>query len=252
MKSNILNNKYRILKQLGSSKFGSSYLAQSIDHPDQQVVIKELSNLKEKMEEDLLKKISFEQPGIQRFLDSFSENQKYYQVFEYIPEAISLRQLIDNEAPFDEKQAITVGLEISKILKTFHAHGLVHGDIKPSNILITPEKHVKLIDFEITSLNGKKNSIGIGTEEYSAPEQHHGIINFKNDIYSLGVVLYEMLTGRRSKRRFSFEPIQMINRNVSFETIKIIQKCLELAQTKRPSTDEVHNALLSLTNDRNN
>jgi len=252
MTNGILNNKYRILRQIGSGKSGVTYLAQPVDHPDERVLIKESPHSRNKAEESILKKVSAEEPAIQRFLESFSDNNRYFQVFEYLPDAISLRQLIDEQAPLEEIEAIRYGLKIAKALKTLHAFGLVHGDIKPSNILFANGQQIKLIDLEIASLNGKKRTLRIGTEQYAAPEQYHGIVNFKSDIYSLGVVLYEMLTGRRSQARFSFKPVRIINPKVSLKLANVIQRCLELEQEKRPSTDELYNFLQTLSQNRDN
>ena len=83
------------------------------------------------------------------------------------------------------------------------------------------------------------------------PEQYHGIVSPKNDVYSLGVVFYEMLTGRRSNSRFSFIPIEKINAKVSPKLAELIHKCLNLDQLKRPSVDEIYNSLLRMQNKRN-
>jgi len=248
----ILKNKYRILKKLGSGVFGGVYLAETVESPNHKMIIKEFLNPKDKTERSIIEieSSSLEQTGIPRLLTSFSTRDRYYQVFEFTPEATTLRELIDKSTPFSEGKAISFGIQLSDILKEFHSHGIVHRDIKPSNVLITSDQQLKVIDFGIATSIVKKQAKPVGTVGYAAPEQYHGVIDLRSDVYSFGVVLYEMLTGRRSKSRFSFIPIQKINPKVSSKLANLIHKCLELDRIKRPSMSEIYNTLLSIRRER--
>lgn len=228
------------------------YLAETVESPNQKMIIKEFLSPKDKTEKSIIeiKISSLEKTGIPRLLTSFSTRQRYYQVFEFIPEATILREFIDKSAPFSEGKSISFGIQLSDILKEFHSHGIVHRDIKPSNILITSGQQLKVIDFGIAKSIVKKQAKPVGTVGYAAPEQYHGVIDIRSDVYSFSVVLYEMLTGRRSKSRFSFIPIQKINPKVSSKLANLIHKCLELDRTKRPSMSEVYNTLLSIRRER--
>ena len=108
------------------------------------------------------------------------------------------------------KQALIFTTQVCDALEYAHKHGVVHSDIKPGNILITREGRAKLVDFGLARpLNpndaaASRNLVIMGTPDYAAPEQHAGVADPRSDLYALGVVLYEMLTGQPP--RGGFEP----------------------------------------------
>lgn len=248
----ILEKKYRILKRLGAGRFGPTYLAETVEPPNQKVIIKELPDQRDKAETSIIERSSLEHSGTPHFLEGFFTRRKYYEVFEFVSEVTSLRELIDESAPLSEDKVISFGLQLSETLRTLHSLGLVHRDIKPSNILVTPDQQIKLIDFGIAAKMGTHHSFPTGTVGYAAPEQYHDIVSPQSDIYSLGVVLYEMLTGRRSKGKVSFTPIREISPEVFPELASLVQKCLELGRKDRPSASEVYDTLLSMRYQRSN
>ena len=127
-----------------------------------------------------------------------------YIAMEFI-QGISLRQFILNRS-LSMKRTLDIVLEISYALLHLHTHGVIHRDLKPENVLITESGEAKLVDFGIAHMieESKKKTKGenriIGTPSYMSPEQKKDPFNvsFNTDIYSLGVMLYEMLTGRLS------------------------------------------------------
>jgi serine/threonine-protein kinase len=139
-------------------------------------------------------------PGLQRL---FPEQSDHYLVFEYV-EGESLRRYLGTHPdglPIDEVQRI--GLQLAETLQYVHQQGIVHRDLKPENILIGPDGHVTLTDFGIAlrlasrRLTFSHLSNAVGTPDYMAPEQVRGERgDARTDVYALGCVLFELLTGR--------------------------------------------------------
>jgi serine/threonine-protein kinase len=158
-------------------------------------------------DEDFLEKFQLEakaaaklsHPNIVGIYDVGKDENKHYIVMEYIAgETLKKKVQRDGRIPADE--ALRIAKEIARALRNAHANNLVHCDIKPHNILIMPDGRVKVADFGIsravTSSTLTYNGNVIGSVHYFSPEQAKGTkITPKSDIYSLGVVLYEMLTG---------------------------------------------------------
>lgn len=124
-----------------------------------------------------------------------------YMVMEYV-EGVTLKEYISENGPFDWQEACNFCIQIGSALAEAHAHDVIHRDIKPQNILITKDKILKVTDFGIAKATGSNtvtmgNASAIGTVHYISPEQARGgYTDERSDIYSLGVVLYELLTGK--------------------------------------------------------
>ena len=124
-----------------------------------------------------------------------------YVAFEYV-EGRSLRDELAARAPLDPATAVDLTKQLADVLDYVHHHGVVHRDLKPENVLVTPDGRVKLVDFGIALLRGARRltfqrlSSEVGTPDYMAPEQVQGERgDARTDVYALGVILYEMLTG---------------------------------------------------------
>ncbi len=113
---------------------------------------------------------------------------------EYV-DGVNLRDLL-SDGKIEPEQALAIVPPICKALEYAHGKGVIHRDIKPENLLMDREGRVKIADFGIASLVGKTEDIS-GTPTYMAPEQANGSVDRRTDIYALGVVLYEMLTGEQ-------------------------------------------------------
>ena len=139
-------------------------------------------------------------PNIVNVFDVGVAEGRHYIVMEYVP-GRTLKERIKEEGPVPAAQALEIARQIAGALAQAHANNLVHCDIKPHNILVMPDGNVKVADFGIaravTESTMTYNDNIMGSVHYFSPEQARGtIITPKSDVYSLGVVLYEMLTGR--------------------------------------------------------
>ena len=142
---------------------------------------------------------SLSHPNIVNVYDVGREGELYYIIMEYI-EGRSLKQVIQDEGTISPGRAVFIALQICEALQHAHRHNIIHRDIKPHNILITPEGRAKVTDFgiarAITSATVTYTQSIVGSVYYFSPEQANGGLALEiSDIYSLGIVLYEMLTG---------------------------------------------------------
>jgi serine/threonine-protein kinase len=125
-------------------------------------------------------------------------------VMEYFP-GMNLRSLIRQHTRLPLREAVTIALQLAHALAYAHAHGIVHRDIKPANILVGPQSKTKLTDFGIAAALDEISITSpgqvIGTPEYMAPEQARGLkLDGRSDLYALGIVFYELLTGNTPYR----------------------------------------------------
>ena len=148
-------------------------------------------------------------PGIVAIYDFGQTDQCFYLVMEFV-DGLNLRQLLKSGG-LDSRQALDIVVQVCGALQFAHDEGVVHRDIKPENILVNKKGQVKIADFGLAKLLGATPDTGLtvaqaamGTVNYMAPEQREnaGTVDHRADIYSLGVVFYEMLTGEIPMGRF--------------------------------------------------
>ena len=169
-------------------------------------------------------------------------------------EGQSLKSKIDN-GQLTIDNSIEIVIQIAKGLKRAHEAGIVHRDIKPANIIITEHDEVKIVDFGLAKLAGQtrltKEGMTVGTIAYMSPEQAHGNeVDHRSDIWSLGVILYEMVTGQlpfkgEYEQAIIYSlineeplPVSVLNEDISQELESIVQKCLTKNPDERYQTIE--------------
>src|SRR5215212_839759 len=139
-------------------------------------------------------------PNIVTVIDRGEEDGKQFIVFELV-EGDNLKDLVGRGGPLPVRRVLELGLEIGRALAFAHAQGLVHRDVKPQNVLLNGDGRAKVTDFGIARSMDVKHGMTqtgavLGTSDYIAPEQAQGqTVSAQTDVYSLGVVLYELLTG---------------------------------------------------------
>jgi len=197
--------RYEVRQVLGKGAFGIVYLGHDtqLDRPMAIKVLRADSGQGQETVEQFLKEAQrvarLRHPGIVAVHDIGVQEGKVYIVSDYI-QGISLRQWLDTQRPtWQEAARITAAL--ADALAHAHAQLTVHRDVKPGNILLTAERQPVLVDFGLgidESEAGRDRGTAMGTPRYMSPEQFAGAvhrIDGRTDIYSLGVVLYEMLCG---------------------------------------------------------
>jgi predicted Ser/Thr protein kinase len=138
-------------------------------------------------------------PNIVTIYDAGEHDGIFYIAMEFI-EGTTLHELLEKKRILEADEAIRLSREICKGLDYAHSHGIVHRDVKPGNIMITARGTVKIMDFGIAKAGGSMTSTGqvLGTPNYMAPEQVKGrSLDGRSDLFSFGVILYEMLTGEK-------------------------------------------------------
>jgi len=144
---------------------------------------------------------TLDHPGVMKvFADE--DRSQLYMVMEWVDGRL-LRQILNERGKLPAERAVRIALRICEVLEYIHTHGIVHRDLKPDNIMVDDEDRVKLIDFGIAAKTGSRRltfaklSQVMGTAEYISPEQVKGKRgDARSDLYALGIMLYEMLTGK--------------------------------------------------------
>lgn len=139
-----------------------------------------------------------EHPNIVNIYDVGSEEGLHYIVMEYV-EGITLKTYIEKKGQLSFKEAVSIAIQVARGIEAAHNKQIIHRDIKPQNIMISTEGKVKVMDFGIAraASSNTVSSDVMGSVHYSSPEQaRNGFVDGRSDIYSLGIVMYEMVTGR--------------------------------------------------------
>src|SRR5215216_4060770 len=200
-----LNGRYQLGSLLGVGGMARVYLA--TDRVlERQVAVKVLSPpyaqdpvFVERFRREARSAARLSHPNIVAVFDSGSDAGRHYLVMEYVA-GQSLAQLLTRQGRLTPRRAAELAVEVCAALAAAHAQGLVHRDVKPANVLVGAEGRVKVTDFGIvkaaaTTLTG--TGTVLGTAAYLSPEQAQGgPVDARSDLYGLGCVLYELLTGR--------------------------------------------------------
>ncbi len=233
---NLLQNRYKILKTLGEGGMSKVYLAENIKLGTLWA-IKEINKTSEMRidflaEPNILKKL--EHPALPRVFDIIENEEFIYVVVDYI-EGITLDLKLKEAGPIPEDIILDWATQLCGVLKYLHEYKpypIIYRDMKPSNIILTKSGSLKLIDFGIAreyKYDSSNDTVYIGTRGYAAPEQYgSGQTTVATDIYSLGVTLYQLLTGKSpNEPPYELKPIRTYNQSLSADIEKIIGKCIK-------------------------
>jgi serine/threonine-protein kinase len=202
----VLSGRYKLEAKLGSGGMSTVYLAKD-GTLDRDVAVKvmhrEMSEQPDQLErfrQEARAVAKLSHPNVVAVIDAGEDGGHPYIVFEYV-EGETLKQRIARVGALDAQEALAYAIEIARGLTVAHARNMVHRDIKPQNVLIDAEGRAKLTDFGISRQLEQDGMTAtgrvLGTTDYVAPEQAMGhAVDPRSDIYSLGVVLYEMLIGQ--------------------------------------------------------
>jgi len=201
----IIDGRYRVLHRLGAGGMADVYLAQD-EQLDREVALKLLHRrfaedpgFVERFRREAQAAASLQHPNVVSVFDRGTFEDTYYIAMEYL-DGRTLKRLIREEAPLDTTRAIDLTIQMLKAARFAHRRGVIHRDLKPHNVIVDSGDHVKVTDFGIARAGAsdmtETGSI-MGTAQYLSPEQAQGhAVSAPSDLYSVGIVLYEMLTGR--------------------------------------------------------
>src|ERR1700733_7258970 len=201
----LIDGRYRVVRRLGTGGMADVFLAED-QQLGRKVALKLLHRrfaedpgFVERFRREAQAAAGLQHPNVVSVYDRGEFEDTYYIAMEYLP-GRSLKQLIRDEAPLDPIRAIDITIQILKAARFAHRRGIIHRDLKPHNVIIDDSDHAKVTDFGIARAGAsdmtETGSI-MGTAQYLSPEQAQGhAVSASSDLYSVAVVLYEMLTAR--------------------------------------------------------
>ena len=251
----IISNRYEIIEQIGSG--GMSIVYKARDRKLGRVVAIKILRAEYVKDMEFIKRFDIEARSaaslihatIVNVYDVGHENSLHYIVMEYV-DGVTLKELIKEHAPFDNDEILGVAIQIASALGHAHKNNIVHRDIKPQNILVMPKGIIKVADFGIAKASSAKTitvaNNAMGSVHYFSPEQAKGgYVSFKSDIYSLGLVIFEMATGKLpfdgdtpvavaiKQINEELPSIKKFNDNISDRIEKIVSRATEKFASRR-------------------
>lgn len=267
----MLGNRYELIEKIGEGGMAEVYKAKC--HLLNRFVAVKILKSQYSHDEEFLKKFkqeassaaSLSHNNIVGIYDIGSENGINYIVMEYV-DGKTLKEVINEKGVLTSEESIIIAMQIAKALECAHNNNIIHRDVKPHNILVTKDGIIKVTDFGIakatSSVTITNSDRVIGSAHYFSPEQAKGsFVDCRTDIYSLGIVIYEMVTGKlpydaespvsvalKHIQEVAVPPIE-VNRNISEGLNSIVLKCIEKEPYKRyHSSIEVFNDLEKVKN----
>ena len=251
----LLQQRYRILAQVGTGGYSAVYKAEDTQLQDRLVAIKAVSlhGLKpqesieatETFNREILLLSDLNHPSLPRLYENFSDNESWYMVMDFI-EGKTLEKHLEErrsgQLPLEE--VLEIGLMLCTVLAYLHAHQppIIFRDLKPANVMLTVAGRIALIDFGIAryfKIGQAKDTIPFGSPGYAAPEQYgKAQTTTRSDIYSLGALLHQLITGTDpSLSPFHFAPLppQASPSPVLTELEALLQQMVQVDADKRPT-----------------
>ena len=262
---NLLNNRYRIRELVGTGGMGAVYKAEDTPYGDRPVAVKEMrqSSLSpqelevatEQFKVEAIMLARLQHPGLPRIYDHFLEGSRWYLVMDFIEgETLDERMRRTPGRRLPPPEVVKIGIQLCKVLDYLHKRQppVVFRDLKPSNVMLTPEGHLYLIDFGIARIfkpGQAKDTKAYGSIGYSAPEQFdREQTTAQADIYSLGITLHEVLSGSIPARSpFNMPRLSFPGQPALERLATLIMQMIELDKEKRPaSVEQVRQELESI------
>jgi eukaryotic-like serine/threonine-protein kinase len=256
----LLNDRYRILELVGQGGFGSVYKAADTSFGDRLVAIKAMEQKGLSQEEiaeaatgfkrEALMLAHLRHPHLPRIYDHFSDSGRWYLVMDYIDgETLevylqkSVRDPHTGKGHLPVEEVLDTGLQLCAVLDYLHTRQppIIFRDLKPANVMRTPERHLYLIDFGIArhfKPGQIKDTMPLGSPGYAAPEQYGKVQTTpRADIYSLGVILHQLLMGDDpTNTPFLLAPIQSDSDPILAKVALLIKQMTEMDESHRPAT----------------
>jgi hypothetical protein len=213
---------YRITDYVGSGGFGSVFKAEDVNTPGRVVAIKELHKkhtrnavIKQRFFQEAVAMARLDHPNLPRLYTFGEDNGSYYLVMEFISGKLLSEEMQDN-GPMPPARAVSILAQVLEAVSYAHRNGIIHRDLKPDNIILTEgggSPAIKVLDFGIARMVGGESLTltgeGFGTPAYMSPERISGAggDDPRIDVYSAGIILFEMLTGKTPFQSHASDPV---------------------------------------------
>lgn len=238
--ASVIGEKYSLIKPIGRGGSGMVYLAQDL-HTGKLWAVKEVQGEQQfEREAETLRAVNHK--NLPLLVDVARQGEKAYLVMEYI-EGNTLEELLQEKKSLPLQEGLRIGMEVLEALKCLHHQNpaIIYGDLKPSNIMLDKEGHVKLIDFG-TAFKSRQMRESYGTPGYAAPEQvldnlYDPGIDERTDIYCFGILFYKMLTGEFPRNQEGMKKMQ--HPYIGDSIKKILFRCMAFEKDKRYERTEL-------------
>ena len=251
----IIDSKYEILKLLNTGGMNSAIYLALDKKLNRQWAIKKVRKSSSQTTSMLMAEASImknlDHPMLPRIV-GIEEDPKFFYIIMDFVQGENLKTVVTSSGPQAQDTVVSWGVKLCDVLTYLHGKGIVYRDMKPANIMLSPDGNIKLIDFGIAreyKENASEDTTALGTEGYAAPEQYEGKgqTDARTDVYGMGITLFQLLTGvNPSSYQENIFSIRLQNPNLSSGLDKIILKCTNKDPKKRyQSTEELKKALLN-------
>lgn len=235
----VIDGKYEILKEIGRGGMSTVYLAMD-KHLNKQwavkVIRKEGNGKHETIvinsliaEANMMKRL--DHPALPRIVDIIDDGRMIYIIMDYI-EGESLDKILNEYGAQPEAQVVNWAKQLGDALAYLHAQKppIIYRDLKPANVMLKPEGHIKIIDFGIAreyKAQSLSDTTVLGTKGYAPPEQYSGQTDQRSDIFALGMTMHHLLTGVDPRNGDPYVPVRQWNPEISEGVEAIIDRCVE-------------------------
>jgi len=249
-----LEGRYRIVSQVGTGGFGAVYKAEDTQHHNRLVAIKQIGlggltseqviEATDAFNREVVLLSELKDPHIPRIYGQFTDPEHWYVVMDFIEgETLEQYRVKAQGACLPLTQVLDLGIQLCTVLDYLHHHQppIIFRDVKPANIMLTPDGNLYLIDFGVARYfkPGKaRDTTALGSPGFAAPEQYgKAQTTPQSDMYGLGATLYQLLTGiDPSLSPFHFLPLHVLDKTIPGELDRLVMRMLEVDASKRPAT----------------